>query len=84
MLLLLGVPGPDLKVYSEKKTWNEARQTCQGKGGDLVIVDKPVINEWLSQQDRKLGNLWIGASDEVRYNLNQKPIATLVKSLFND
>ena len=58
--------GRYLKLYSEpKKNWADARRTCQLEGGELVIVDYPIINEWLAKQDMKLGRLWIGATDMV-------------------
>ena len=59
--------GRYLKLYSEpKKNWADARRTCQLEGGELVIVDFPIINEWLAKQDMKYGQLWIGATDMVR------------------
>ena len=62
-----GVSGRYLKLYSEpKKNWADARRTCQLEGGELVIVDFPIINEWLAKQDMKYGQLWIGATDMVR------------------
>ena len=58
--------GRYLKLYSEpKKNWADARKTCQLEGGELVIVDYPIINEWLAKQDMKLGRLWKGATDMV-------------------
>ena len=67
-----GVTGRYLKLHSEpKKSWADARKTCQSEGGDLVIVDHPPVNEWLAKQDMKLGVLWIGATDLVR----KKPLA---------
>ena len=61
-----GVSGRYLKLHSEpKKNWADARKTCQLEGGELVIVDYPIINEWLAKQDMKLGRLWIGATDMV-------------------
>jgi len=62
-----GVSGRYLKLYSEpKKNWADARRTCQLEGGELVIVDFPIINEWLAKQDMKYGQLWIGATDMVK------------------
>jgi len=60
------IPGRALKVFPAKKNWNDARKTCQLEGGDLVNVDHPVINAWLSEQDPKLGVLWIGATDNAK------------------
>ena len=62
-----GVSGRYLKLHSEpKKNWADARRTCQLEGGELVIVDFPIINDWLAKQDMKYGQLWIGATDMVR------------------
>ena len=53
-----------LKVHLEKKSWADAALTCHKEGGELVIVDFPEVNKWLSEQ--KVHNLWIGAHDRVR------------------
>ena len=64
----IGVPGRFLKLFTKPENWHEARKMCQSEGGDLVIVDHPLINDWLAKQDMKLGRLWIGATDEVLWN----------------
>jgi len=63
-----GIPGQVLKLHMEKKTWNDARRTCQQFGGDLVIVKDPLINQWLAMQHskNKVGGIWIGASDQAK------------------
>ena len=62
-----GVSGRYLKLHTEPKmSWEDAQTTCQSEGGNLVIVDHPLVNEWLAKQDMNLGVLWIGASDQVR------------------
>jgi len=59
-----GVPGQVLRLHSEKKTWNEARTTCQEMGADLVKVNTPLVNQWLAKQDKELGFIWLGANDQ--------------------
>ena len=63
----VGVEGRFLKVIAEPKSWQEARRTCRAEGADLVIVDHPLINDWLAKRDPNLKELWIGASDTVRH-----------------
>ena len=66
------LPGQVLKLQAEKKTWNDARKTCQQVGGDLVKVKNPSTNQWLAKQDQSLGPLWLGASDQVSQRLPVK------------
>jgi len=55
------VPGRAFKVHNrEKKTWRNARATCQAEGGDLVVNDNIAICNWLNNKGR---DLWIGAND---------------------
>merc|ERR1712121_149270 len=49
-----------------KKNWNDARKACQSEGGDLVNVDHPLINAWLSEQDATVGVLVSGATDNAK------------------
>jgi len=60
------VPGRNLylKVFSEKKNWNDARKKCLREGGDLVMVDDVRINNWLGSMKSKFGDIWIGATDQ--------------------
>ena len=69
------LPGQVLKLHAEKKTWNDARKTCQQVGGDLVKVKNPSTNQWLAKQDQSLGPLWLGASDQVSQRLPVKKLA---------
>ena len=70
----LGIPIPEgyeydeesrraFKLHNTKKNWQDAQQTCQMEGGNLVTVDTPKINNILKSK-KKL--MWIGASDLVR------------------
>ena len=58
------VPGRRLflKMLPGEKNWNDARQTCQREGGDLVIVNDVRINNWLKSKNK---NIWIAANDRV-------------------
>jgi len=60
------VPGRAFKVHSEKVAWQVAREKCIGEGGDIAVVDVDAINDWLAKRDKKLGVLWIGATDSKR------------------
>ena len=60
------IPRRALKAHSEKKTWLEARKACQMDGGDLIVVDTPLVNDWLASMNKTMGRLWVGATDEVR------------------
>ena len=52
--------GRYLKLYSEpKKNWADARRTCQLEGGELVIVDFPIINEWLAKHAGGAAMPWL-------------------------
>ena len=52
-----------LRLFNMPENWGEARKTCQLDGGDLVIVDHPLINDWLAQQGQEM---WLGATDKVK------------------
>ena len=36
-----------LKLFSEKKTWEQARQFCQSLGGDLVSINSKEENDFI-------------------------------------
>ena len=41
-----------LKAFNEKKTFKEARKTCQDAGGDVVIVNSLAKNDFVRGNDR--------------------------------
>ena len=51
------------KLHNTKKNWQDAKQTCQEEGGNLVTVDTPEINNILKSKKELI---WIGASVLVR------------------
>merc|ERR1712042_21805 len=48
------------KLHNSKKNWQDAQQTCQMEGGNLVTVDTSEINNILKSEKKRI---WIGASD---------------------
>merc|ERR1712142_1442453 len=48
------------KLHNTKKNWQDAQQTCQMEGGNLVTVDTSEINNILKSERKRI---WIGASD---------------------
>merc|ERR1712142_1316180 len=48
------------KLHNTKKNWQDAQQTCQMEGGNLVTVDTSEINNILKSKKKRI---WIGASD---------------------
>jgi len=48
------------KLHKKKKSWQDAQQTCQNEGGNLITVDTPEINNILKSKKELI---WIGASD---------------------
>merc|ERR1712142_764444 len=48
------------KLHNSKKNWQDAQQTCQMEGGNLVTVDTSEINNILKSERKRI---WIGASD---------------------
>ncbi|XP_014192628.2 C-type lectin domain family 17, member A-like, partial [Haplochromis burtoni] len=50
-------------LLSERSdSWNEARRDCRARGGDLVVIDSPEEQTFLSTITKK--NAWIGLNDE--------------------
>ena len=56
MLVLFFIALPDgwyrfgsksLRFFSEKKTWEQARQFCQSLGGDLVSINSKEENDFI-------------------------------------
>ncbi len=37
-----------LKLFLERRTWEQARQSCQSIGGDLVSINHEFENEFIS------------------------------------
>lgn len=83
------VPGRFLRTketyHTEKKTWNDARNTCQQEGGDLAMVIYPSINDKLAEQKEVL---WIGATDAEKENtfvwVNGRPVNEAFDKLWNE
>ncbi|XP_041662299.1 CD209 antigen-like protein A [Cheilinus undulatus] len=47
---------------THKNTWNECRKDCQDKDADLVIINSPEEEEFLTNNIK--GSTWIGLSDQ--------------------
>lgn len=56
-----------IKYYSSKKTWDNAKQTCQGWKGDLVMIKSSQKSNWLRHK-LTANKFWIGLSDAAREN----------------
>lgn len=60
-----------VKVYSTKRTWDDAQKFCNGiklmdDPGTLVVDDDSVTHSFLNAQ-KYLGDMWIGGSDRKSY-----------------
>ncbi|XP_053352050.1 CD209 antigen-like protein E isoform X2 [Clarias gariepinus] len=49
-------------ISTEKRSWSESRQDCQGKGADLVIIKSREEQDFVEDL-RKSDPAWIGAHD---------------------
>lgn len=53
--------------YQAAKTWDQARNACHGKGGNLVIIPDRPTQDFLVASLRSLRwprpGVWIGATD---------------------
>ncbi|XP_026000534.1 C-type lectin domain family 4 member M-like [Astatotilapia calliptera] len=51
-----------LSSLKRSDSWNEARRDCRARGGDLVVIDSPEEQTFLSTITKK--NAWIGLNDK--------------------
>lgn len=60
----------EVKIFSDLKSWSDARQACQAEGGDLVKILQSNMNKFLADiiRVRGGGRHWIGLNDLAQEN----------------
>jgi hypothetical protein len=55
------------KVYSQNRSWKEAKDLCESFGGRLAVITSEEQNRWVTGLMNAVGlaEAWIGATDEV-------------------